>query len=565
MRRLLDYLPRGNTLDDEAWGQRHRFLQAVLALHIPGLLIFGAVRGYPLALTIVHYLAAPAFCLLLGRYVRRRRVASFFITAGLVYCSAALVALSGGAIEAHFHFFVLIGFIALYQDWVPFLWNIAFTVLSHGFGSAVRTDLIFNHHAAQASPWTWSAIHGIAVLAACVGVIVFWKHTERDQLKALALTRELSENRFDQLTSSLLVNLARRNQSLLYRQLDLINHLEEKERDADALGELFRLDHLATRIRRNGESLLVLSGEDPTRTWAQPVLLVDVVRAAIAEIESMERVQFVVDERLRVHGRAVADVTHLLAELIENAVAFSPPGVDVSVRSRPYLHTPGAHVLVVEDWGLGLPPDKLREANELLGAPRKVDLTATAQLGLHVVARLAARYGIEVSLTPTPGNGLTAVVLLPPTLFDAQPAEPVRLGSFEPVAPAVWADLHVGHAPNGSERSLRRPARPLFDPPVPVPVPEAPRPRAERPAAEPRLEQRVPRANLAPELRRRDAETGSQTGQAPVTAVPDPVQARAALSRYQASREAASALGAADQAASDGQPRGWTPDRGGRR
>jgi hypothetical protein len=193
----------------------------------------------------------------------------------------------------------MIGFIALYQDWVPFLWNVGFTVLSHGIGSLWRTNLIFNHPAGQTSPWVWSAIHGVAVLAACCGVVIFWETTEREQRKTLALTRQLAEAEITRrrFTSDLLVNLARRNQSLLYRQLGLINQLEDQAEDPDALADLFRLDHLATRIRRNAESLLVLSGEEPPRTWGRPVALVDVVRAAIAETEDLDRVVFAVDER----------------------------------------------------------------------------------------------------------------------------------------------------------------------------------------------------------------------------------------------------------------------------
>jgi signal transduction histidine kinase len=416
--RLLAYLPRGNTLDDRAWHKRHVFLQAVLLLHLPLLFAFGVLMGRTARDTMV-VLSVPAACLVLGHLIRHRRAASVLITAGLTYCSAVLVSFSNGSIEAHFHFFIMIGFIALYQDWVPFLWNVVFTVLSHGLGSAVRTDLIFNHPSGQTSPWVWSAIHGVAVLAACCGVVIFWETTEREQRKTLHLTRQLADAEITRrrFTSDLLVNLARRNQSLLYRQLGLINQLEDQEEDPDALADLFRLDHLATRIRRNAESLLVLSGEEPPRTWGRPVALVDVVRAAIAETEDLDRVVFAVDERLAVFGNAVADLTHLMAELVENAVHFSPPEASVIIRTRPYLQTPGAQVLTVEDWGVGMRAEDLDAANDLLATPRDVDLSVSQRLGLHVVARLAQRHGIEVSLTPTPGCGVTAAVVLSPSLF----------------------------------------------------------------------------------------------------------------------------------------------------
>jgi signal transduction histidine kinase len=421
--RLLAYLPRGNTLDDRAWHKRHVFLQGVLLLHLPLLFGFGLFMGRSFLGTL-GVLSVPAACLVLGRLIQQRRVASVLITAGLTYCSAVLVGFSNGSIEAHFHFFIMIGFIALYQDWVPFLWNVVFTVLSHGMGSVWQTNLIFNHPAGQTSPWVWSGIHGAAVLAACCGVVIFWETTEREQRKTLTLTRQLADAEITRrrFTSDLLVNLARRNQSLLYRQLGLINQLEEHEEDPDALSDLFQLDHLATRIRRNAESLLVLSGEEPPRTWGRPVALVDVVRAAIAETEDLDRVVFNVEERLAVFGNAVADLTHLVAELVENAVHFSPPEASVVIRTRPFLQTPGAHVLTVEDWGVGMRPEDLDAGNDLLATPREVDLSVSQRLGLHVVARLAKRHGIEVSLTPTPGCGVTAAVVLPPTLFaDPEP------------------------------------------------------------------------------------------------------------------------------------------------
>jgi signal transduction histidine kinase len=595
--RLLAYLPRGNTLDDRAWRKRHLVLQALLLIHLPALYLFGVWKGRgPWATAAV--LAVPTACLALSQLIRHRRAASVLITAGLTYCSAVLVSFSGGLIEAHFHFFIMIGFIALYQDWVPFLWNVAFTVVSHGLGSAVRTDLIFVHPAGQTSPWVWSSIHGVAVLAACFGVVIFWETTEREQRRSLALTRQLADVEINRrrFTSDLLVNLARRNQSLLYRQLGLINQLEDQEEDPDALADLFRLDHLATRIRRNAESLLVLSGEEPPRTWGQPVALVDVVRAAIAETEDLDRVVFTVEERLAVPGTAAADLTHLVAELVENAVHFSPPDAKVIIRTRPYLRSPGAHVLTVEDWGIGMRPEELAEANDLLAAPRDVDLSVSHRLGLHVISRLALRHGIAVSLTPTPGCGVTAAVVLPSSLFSgpevepddalagyteqpapvvpaaaapfpaAAPATPGALSSWEladewaDAAPAAYGggrngdgpdwsgwwesspdgDLLIGH-PSASTAPLPPLAHriPSAPPAPPPPLPAAVDPVDAAPGVgAPLLSRRVPQAHLAPELRRQA--TAAEPPPAPP--LPDAAEARAALSRYQASRQAARAM-----------------------
>ena len=475
-RKLLGALPRGYDLDEADWQRRHRMLLWVLAVHIPCLALFGLFVGHA-PLQVATVLAVPAVCVGLGRLLgRHRRTASVTVTGGLAYCSAALVGFSNGTIEAHFHFFIIIGFIALYQDWAPFLFNILFTVISHGFGSAWQQGLIFNTAAGQSNPWLWSLIHGIAVLFACVGMMLFWRVTE-DQYDRNALSRRLAEAEADRhrFTSDLLTNLARRNQSLLHRQLGIINQLEESEQDPDALAELFTLDHIATRFRRNAENLLVLSGEQPPRTWSEPVPLRDVLRAAIAETEDLDRVVFVVDERPAVAGHTVTDLTHLVAELTENAVRFSPPDTTVTIRARPERRDRGGYLITVEDWGVGMPPENMAAANALLADPPEVDLSVSRRLGFHVVARLAGRHGVMVSLVPTPGTGVTAVVAVPATLF----ARPV----LDAPAPAPAAPGR--HADDGRPVLEQAPT-----PRVPVAVPpprEDPPRRAAAYAGAPRL------------------------------------------------------------------------------
>ncbi len=392
MSAVLDYLPKGNTLSDEEWHRRHRLLQWLLAAHLPALFVFGVLRGFA-PNDVAETLALPLACLLIGHLMRSRRLAASFITLGLVYCSAALVGFSDGAIEAHFHFFIIIGFIALYQDWVPFL-------LEHRVHGAQPRDRVqlragpdVQPHLGPAAPVgsgrssTASPCWPPASAWCCSG-----RTPRTSSSRSLRLTKQLADAEISRrrFTSDLLVNLARRNQNLLYRQLDLLNDLEEKERDPDALADLFRLDHLATRIRRNAESLLVLSGEESPRTWREPVRLADVVRAAIAEIEDLDRVDDAVDETLAVSGRSVADLTHLFAELLENAVHFSPPGVTVVVRSRPLPSSAGTQLVTIEDWGVGMTPGELAEANEILRRPREVDLSVSQRLGLHVVAPAGA-------------------------------------------------------------------------------------------------------------------------------------------------------------------------------
>jgi signal transduction histidine kinase len=210
--------------------------------------------------------------------------------------------------------------------------------------------------------------------------------------------------------SRVFVSLARRSQSLLQRQLSLIDELEHKADDPAALAELFQLDHLTTRIRRHAEGLIILSGAAPGRSWADPVPVVDVVRAAIAEVEDYPRVTLMTTCQDAVIGHAVAAVIHLLAELIENAVRYSPPGTRVEVRAE---RVAGGVTVEIEDHGLGIMAHELHAMNSQLASSPDFDAAKDDQLGLFVVGKLAAGQGIQVALRRSPYGGTTAVVLLP--------------------------------------------------------------------------------------------------------------------------------------------------------
>ncbi|HEX6675854.1 MAG TPA: nitrate- and nitrite sensing domain-containing protein [Actinomycetes bacterium] len=222
------------------------------------------------------------------------------------------------------------------------------------------------------------------------------------------------------------LNLARRSQALIDRQLELIDKLERDETDADALQELFRLDHLATRLRRNAEDLIVLSGAKPARRWSRPVTLHEVVRAATAEVEDYTRIELLPIDEVGVTGQGVADVIHLLAELVENATSFSPPGTMVHIAGQP---VDGGYMIEIEDRGVGMSDAELLEVNERLANPPRVDLGLSRKLGLYVVSRLAARYGIRVQLRHSWYGGITVLVVLPDSLL-VQPAgvPPARPG-----------------------------------------------------------------------------------------------------------------------------------------
>ena len=228
------------------------------------------------------------------------------------------------------------------------------------------------------------------------------------------------------------VSLARRSQSLLQRQLHLIDTLEQKASDPAELAELFSLDHLTTRMRRHAENLIVLSGASPGRSWSEPVPVIDVIRGAMAEVEAYQRVRVLAKTQDAVVGAAAADMMHLLAELIENATLFSPSGADVEVRTE---RVANGFVVEVEDHGLGLQPDQLSEINQKLLRPPDFAMADPDRLGLFVVGRLAARHGARVSLETSPYGGTTAAVLIPHSIM--VPVASARRGLTSSEMPAI--------------------------------------------------------------------------------------------------------------------------------
>jgi signal transduction histidine kinase len=232
-----------------------------------------------------------------------------------------------------------------------------------------------------------------------------------DQVHREALRLAANEAALRGNVNAMFVNLSRRSQSLVERQIRLIDDLEQGEQDPDRLASLFQMDHLATRMRRNSENLLVLAGHDATRRWNQPVALVDVLRAAVSEIEQYERVTLNVQPGIAVRGHAVNDVVHLLAELAENATSFSSAETPVVVAG--HLLSSGGVLLDITDQGVGMGAEEMAHANWRLDNPPVVDVAVSRRMGLFVVARLAARHGIRVRLRPAAVGGLTALVWLP--------------------------------------------------------------------------------------------------------------------------------------------------------
>jgi signal transduction histidine kinase len=371
-----------------------------------------------------------------------------------------------------------------------------------------------------------------------------------------AVQAAVDESKLRRGISDVFRNLARRNQALLHRQLGLLDGMERRAEEPEQLEDLFRIDHLTTRMRRHAEGLIILSGDSPGRSWSQPVPFIDVLRAAVAEVEDYTRVQVDVRTRSALAGHAVADTVHLLAELIENATVFSPPTTQVRVQGE--LVGRGFAV-EVEDRGLGLAEDRLAEINRDLAEVPAFDLAETDRLGLFITARLAHRQDIKVTLRSSPFGGTTAIVIIPMNLVvpDDTPTGPISMPDWVPdralepagqPALAIGSDYHEypgnghggnvnsragngnGHAVNGVPSEPWTPrhsagdadesgwfTRPSADR-LPAPEPVQPGYGAGLPDGglpDGGLPVRVPQASLAPELREPDAAPAASGFDAP--------------------------------------------------
>ena len=246
------------------------------------------------------------------------------------------------------------------------------------------------------------------------------------------------------------LNIARRSQTLLHRQLALLDRMERRQTDPQELEDLYNADPLATRRRRHAVDLVILAGAAPGRGWRNPVP-VDVIRGAISEVEDYKRIDVSNVETSSVIGRAVGDVIHLLAELLENAASFSPPHTRVHVAGQV---VPNGYAVEIEDRGLGMSAEALDDANRRLLEPPDFDPGDSARLGLFVVAQLAGRHGIRVQLRPSPYGGVTAVALIPGELITAgQTPAALTAGPSAPsetsTPPAPWdrPTAGIGAAP----------------------------------------------------------------------------------------------------------------------
>jgi hypothetical protein len=372
-------------------------------------------------------------------------------------------------------------------------------------------------------------------------------------VQGAAVAAAVDQARLRKGVNQVFLNISMRNQSLLYRQLKMLDSMERRTSDPAALAELFRLDHLTTRMRRHAEGLIILSGSSPDRGRREPVPVIDVLRAAVAEVEDYVRVDVVSESRDFVAGNAVSDVIHLLAELVENAAVFSPPNTRIEIRAD---RVGTGLVAEIEDRGLGLNEAERHSINQRLASPPEFDLANSDQLGLFIVSQLATRHRIMVSLRASAYGGTTAIVRLPfgvavrddEEMRAAQDGWVTPDGPFAGQEPAATGLERAGSAGGPALREFPAPhdatgaplsdgtgrhrlrtaatgrimdagsaARPAGQESVPAPrtAPRAPWEMATPPPAASAshlgMPVRVPQANIAPQLRgRREAAAGPE-------------------------------------------------------
>jgi hypothetical protein len=261
-----------------------------------------------------------------------------------------------------------------------------------------------------------------------------------DAARRTAVEAAVGEARMRRGINDVFRNLARRNQSLLHRELTVLDGMERRTTDPETLEDLFRLDHLTTRMRRHSEGLIILSGAAPGRGWVHPVRMIDVLRAAAAEVEDYSRVTVTTQSQAALAGPAVADVIHLLAELIENATTLSPPYTPVRVSGDMVA---SGFAVEIEDRGLGMSEMRYGELNHRLAEPPEFDVFNSEQLGLFVVGQLAKRHGIKVTLRPSAYGGTSAIALIPTSLVGTDDGFAEALPAGASAAASAWPAQEV--------------------------------------------------------------------------------------------------------------------------
>lgn len=406
---MLAALPRGHSLDDAAWAPRHRMLVCLLAAHLPALFAVGAARGASAESNLVALVPIVA-AVAVGLIATSRVIRAAAVSLGLVYCTSVLIYATGGLIEARFHAFVALSFVALYRDWRPYLVAVTYVVVGHGIAGVLFPSVLYNHPPAIARPLLWGVIHGGLVLGACAAHVTFWKQTERQQRAAQAYFAQLYEG------ERAVVAQLRQAQTVKAELISVVGHefrtpLTSIRGFARTLDARFdRMDHEAVqactgaiegeakRLTRLVANLLWASDEIKIPDAPQ-CRVIDVARHVVAEVaETAPIARRRVEAHLAgEHAVRVAPehVHQLLYNLVDNAVKFSPSDSDVRITSR----VDGA-MIVLEVTNTGT---LLNEGHRdrIFDAFVQADSSDTRRygglgLGLHIVRKIVAAYGGRV-------------------------------------------------------------------------------------------------------------------------------------------------------------------------
>jgi signal transduction histidine kinase len=434
--RMRRALPRGNSLPDAEWKRRHRLLLVILWLHVIALPIFGLLQGFAVGTCLLWGAAIAIFAVVctIGRDTRAWWV-SATMSAGLLTCSAVLIAFWHGQIEAHFHFFVVVVLLTLYEEWLPFLIAAAYVALHHGIVGVIDPDDVYDHASATAHPWRWAAIHAGFIVAAGIAALLAWRLNEdvRDEGRR-SLERAVAA---EQALAASAVELQRSNAELTHFASLASHDLSEPLRtisgfmrlleqrygtELDGRGRAFIAHALdgADRMQRLNDGVLAYSRVSHAAPPADRVELEAIAQAAIDALGARvaeTRATIVVGELPAVRGDA-DQLDQLLQNLLSNALKFGRPGVPPTVRIEARREG-GDWCLVVADHGIGIPPEQREQVFQMFHRLHGLDAYDGAGMGLAIVERIVERHGGHVRAAATPGGGATFLVTLPAAVASA--------------------------------------------------------------------------------------------------------------------------------------------------
>ncbi len=413
-------LPSGRSLPDEIWRPRHRAILALLWLHVVGVALFAVWSGTAVH-TLSEGLAIAVLTLLAGRSERGRRFQSAMASLALMTASAVIVHVSGGYVEAHFHFFVAIAIVALYQDWLPFLFASGYVLIHHGLIGTLYPEAVFNHPSAWADPWFWAAIHGGFVLAASAVSLIHWHlneayRSQAEHQEAGRTAAEAAVRARDELLAVAAHELRTPMTSLRgYTQLTLRRQRQGATVDENTRLALEVVDSQAAKLTRLVEQLL-----DMSRIQAGKLTLtrqdIDIVELARGVVEAASRQS--ADHPISLHGQASAvasidalRIEQVLINLVDNAIKYSPNGGQIDVHVT--CPTSDEVQIAVRDHGIGIAPEHRQQIFDRFYQAVGAESLRGLGLGLHISRQIVELHGGEIRAEFPDDGGSCFIVRLP--------------------------------------------------------------------------------------------------------------------------------------------------------